>query len=571
MMKLFLLIALLPLTAYAQNFPTDTIQYSTQASAPAASHTGTVFTYYGSDGFPYWANSSHSIFGYMYSAGNYPTGAVLTGQGTRNPASATASSESVFLGHVSGQPTFGLIANTHVSPTAAIQYSKLNLVGSILATDLAGSIPYSKLILTGSILNADLAGSIAPNKFSAQTASRAAAFDASGFLAPALTTFTELNYVNGVTSGIQAQLDSMVAKAGTQTVTGDKTFTGKTVQSLPSIPDATVTTTGNIDALDTSAGSSFRFTGAAPVLRGIANGADGRYIVLINAAGTTISVKNEHASATAANRIITGTAADLTLADTASLLAKYDATSSRWRIVGGSGGGGGSSSLSALTKDYTITAHGFAVGDVIYCTATTTCAKAKADADSTSEALGVVTAVPTANTFTLTQIGYATGLSGLLANSTYYLSASSTGALTLNEPTTVGQISKPMFFADSTTTGYVLNMRGQFVTAAVSSAVKVQSVSFGGASAISLCTSSPCTIYQSTTGISSVTNNLSGVYTINFVGGTWSTTPRCVWNSISNDIRFAINKSGSTSSVAITSYNTSVATANSAYDVICTE
>jgi hypothetical protein len=230
-------------------------------------------------------------------------------------------------------------------------------------------------------------------------------------------------------------------------------------------------------------------------------------------------------------------------------------------------GGGGTGS--SLTKSIT-QANSFSVGDAVYFNSTTGLwTGAKSDVDSTSEGMGIVTTA--GNPFTLTQIGYATGLSGLVSGSVYYLSDVTASVIQIPEPVTVGHISKPMFFADSTTSGYVLNMRGQVVTAAASTGSHVESVSFGGSSAISLCTGSPCTIYQSSSGISSVTNNGSGVYTINFVGGTWSTTPRCVWNSISNDIRFAVNKSASTSSYAITAYNTSVATANSAFDVICTQ
>lgn len=55
--------------------------------------------------------------------------------------------------------TNGAIVNADINAAAAIDYSKLNLAGSILNADLAGGIAYSKLALTGSILNADLVNS----------------------------------------------------------------------------------------------------------------------------------------------------------------------------------------------------------------------------------------------------------------------------------------------------------------------------------------------------------------------------------------------------------------------------
>lgn len=181
----------------------------------------------------------------------------------------------------------------------------------------------------------------------------------------------------------------------------------------------------------------------------------------------------------------TANAADLTQTQLTAELNAF--TSSLQGMVPSSGGGttnflradgtwaapsGGGGSTSALTKAYAITAHGFAVNDLVYCTAPTTCAKAKADADSTSEALGIVTVVTDANNFTFSQVGYVTTLTGLTANTTYYLSDATAGLLTSTEPTTVGHISKPMLFADSTTSGYVLNMRGQVITAAVAPATQ---------------------------------------------------------------------------------------------------
>jgi len=50
-------------------------------------------------------------------------------------------------------------------------------------------------------------GSLPVNNLAALTASRAIVSDASGFISAATTTSTEIGYVNGVTSGIQAQLN----------------------------------------------------------------------------------------------------------------------------------------------------------------------------------------------------------------------------------------------------------------------------------------------------------------------------------------------------------------------------
>lgn len=86
--------------------------------------------------------------------------------------------------------------------------------------------------------------------------------------------------------------------------------------------------------------------------------------------------------------------------------------------------------------------------------------KAKADTAANAEVDGIVTSVADANNFTITLIGYCTGLSGLSAGVTFFLSDITAGALTSTEPTTYGAVSKPLLLADSTTSGYFFNWRG---------------------------------------------------------------------------------------------------------------
>jgi hypothetical protein len=116
------------------------------------------------------------------------------------------------------------------------------------------------------------------------------------------------------------------------------------------------------------------------------------------------------------------------------------------------------------TKTVTQSTHGFAVGDVLYLNSGTY-TKAVASSAAAAEVVGIVSAVPTASTFTMTSVGYVSGLTGLTAGTLYYLSPSSAGTLTATQPSTVGQVIKPVFIADSTTSGYFYNMRGAMVSA----------------------------------------------------------------------------------------------------------
>jgi hypothetical protein len=108
-------------------------------------------------------------------------------------------------------------------------------------------------------------------------------------------------------------------------------------------------------------------------------------------------------------------------------------------------------------------AHGYAVGDIIRQSAASTTSKAQADSTVNAEALGMVVAVADANTYTLQTHGFVSGLSGLVANSVYFLDPSTAGALTLTEPSTGGQVTKPMLITDTTTSGYILHYRGQLI------------------------------------------------------------------------------------------------------------
>ena len=126
----------------------------------------------------------------------------------------------------------------------------------------------------------------------------------------------------------------------------------------------------------------------------------------------------------------------------------------------GGGGGSGANTSNSIAQ----TSHGFAVGDWIYYSSISAAyVKARADIDISAEVVGVVSAVADANNFTLVHVGYVTGLSGLTAGTSYYLSAVTAGAITSTVPTAAGHVNKPLLVASSTTAGYVIQSRGFIV------------------------------------------------------------------------------------------------------------
>lgn len=109
-------------------------------------------------------------------------------------------------------------------------------------------------------------------------------------------------------------------------------------------------------------------------------------------------------------------------------------------------------------------AHGFTVGQILSFNGSAY-VLAMADVVADSEVVGIVSSVIDSGHFSLTPGGLVSGLSGLTAGSVYFLSPTSAGALTTTEPTAVGQVSKPLMIAISTTSGYFINMRGIAVPA----------------------------------------------------------------------------------------------------------
>jgi hypothetical protein len=126
----------------------------------------------------------------------------------------------------------------------------------------------------------------------------------------------------------------------------------------------------------------------------------------------------------------------------------------------GTGGGG---SGTAFSGTITQVGHGFAVGDVLQISGSGTYSKAKADTAANAEVVGIVIAVVDADHFKLCWGGYITGFAGLTPDVIYFLSPTTAGAITAVEPTTVGQISKPIVWADTAASGYFFNMRGRSV------------------------------------------------------------------------------------------------------------
>lgn len=114
-------------------------------------------------------------------------------------------------------------------------------------------------------------------------------------------------------------------------------------------PTALAANTNNWAPTDLPIASTIRASASAAVdLTGLDGGFDGRLIVLHNVGTFTITLRDQSASSTAANRFIAA-GADLALAAGRAVLLQYDATASRWRAV--NPGGGGTTDHAALASN----------------------------------------------------------------------------------------------------------------------------------------------------------------------------------------------------------------------------
>jgi trimeric autotransporter adhesin len=158
-----------------------------------------------------------------------------------------------------------------------------------------------------------------------------------------------------------------------QTVTGAKTFNalqtfnnGLTLGSSSSFVTnrgADFTTNGSSNNVNLGTGSLYRLAGtASQTLTGITGGVDGRQITLINATASDAILANESASSTAANRITTGTGANINIPTGSAITLIYDSGASRWRVKGDIAGGVGSG-VTSVTNDTNVT--GSITGNVL--------------------------------------------------------------------------------------------------------------------------------------------------------------------------------------------------------------
>lgn len=124
----------------------------------------------------------------------------------------------------------------------------------------------------------------------------------------------------------------------------------------------------------------------------------------------------------------------------------------------GAGGSTGGANASLVIQQ---TNHNLVVGQIVrYDGTLLKYVKSQANNGTNADVIGIISGVGSADEFTVTTQGMVTGLAGLTAGTSYFLSATVAGGITATVPTTLGHISKPVLMATNATSGVFVNMRG---------------------------------------------------------------------------------------------------------------
>lgn len=196
-----------------------------------------------------------------------------------------------------------------------------------------------------------------------------------------------------------------------------------------------------------------------------------------------------------------------------------------------SGSAGGPTTLSiAVTQS-----NSFSVGNAVYFDGTNW---QLADASNSAKlGLGVIGPSPTSTSFNLFYSGPITGLSGLTAGQYYFVSDATPGLLTSVQPVTVTSFSNPLLFAETATTGIVLQFRPSSLSVGAPGTVIGQVMQWNGSSWVDVVRPWSLADPPSVAGTSPISDDEFDVVTATpYTPAAWAiSTPYLVGAQVTND------------------------------------
>jgi hypothetical protein len=179
------------------------------------------------------------------------------------------------------------------------------------------------------------------------------------------------------------------------------------------------------------------------------------------------------------------------------------------------------------------------------------CAIANAVSGGTTSATWAIQMIDGASTVISQATGYVPGNGAYQATNCGLYVATNTSAktITLQAKSSAGSLSISGGAVGSSIEWSIFQIDQSFpapnlvnsVVSSSSGTTRIEYVGFGGATeATNNCTSTPCTIYRQSGGISSVSRASTGTYTINFTSGVFSAPPTCTGTVASMGVTTAI-------------------------------
>lgn len=358
------------------------------------------------------------------------------------------------------------IVNDDISLTAAIAGTKISPNFGSQAISTTGSLAAASATLSGlstaGVVHNSAAGALSTSKIvnadvddaAGITDGKLATISTAGKVANSATTATDANTVGAIV----ARDGSGNFSAGAITATSfNGPLTSSAISGATSVSYAV--TTANADSTITPAADRpviLLNNTVSTTINSVANPAAGKQVFLINDGLVDLTINDNNGGSTG---IFTGTGSPFTLKTNASVSLLYNSSQSRWVLSGGAGGSGSGGTVLLVGQSST----GLVVGDVMYVNGTNF-TKASAAAANTAEVVGVVSNIIDASSYEVTLTGLVEKAGwGLTPGEVYFLSATTSGAITVTEPSTIGQVSVPIGVAQTSTQLIVSPKRGVVV------------------------------------------------------------------------------------------------------------
>lgn len=141
------------------------------------------------------------------------------------------------------------------------------------------------------------------------------------------------------------QFDRSGSATGFITPSGVESLTNKTIggNSKYSFNDVTISS----NSFAKPAATAARITSGSGPLNTITGGNDGNFLIIENKTGSSLVIAHDSGS----NGFLTGTGAQITLDDDAALYLLFNASDSRWQVIGGTGAAAGTGGVNLLQDE----------------------------------------------------------------------------------------------------------------------------------------------------------------------------------------------------------------------------